>query len=208
MKIRINLTEAKKAVDPKQVDVDKKAEAKKVADKKKDDKNKVEDKKKKATKAKLKESLYPVVRKMLAENDETEKAQLNESGQCRSCHQSLLQCPECGNVGCRNQGCDNQGFSAGGNCESCGNKWGNTAFWENENKLNEIDPGTIDWSVVAAALGSIGLAPFAIDKIQAMWKKKFPKSFEKAQALSGAIDRQASGNAPGDKDRQIKPGQF
>jgi hypothetical protein len=77
-----------------------------------------------------------------------------------------------------------------------------------EDTLNEIDPGTIDWSVVAAALGAIGLAPFAIDKIQAMWKKKFPKSFEKAQSLSGAIDRQASGNEPGDKDRQIKPGQF
>jgi hypothetical protein len=166
MKIRINLTEAKKAVDPKQVAVDKKAEAKKVADKKKDDKNKVEDKKKKATKAKLKESLYPVVRKMLSENF-TDLSQ------------------------------DEMGL-------------GNTikGISMEEDTLNEIDPGTIDWSVVAAALGAIGLAPFAIDKIQAMWKKKFPKSFEKAQSLSGAIDRQASGNEPGDKDRQIKPGQF
>jgi hypothetical protein len=127
---------------------------------------KVEDKKKKATKAKLKESLYPVVRKMLAENF-TDLSQ-DEKG--------------LGNV--------IKGISM------------------QEDTLNEIDPGTIDWSVVAAALGAIGLAPFAIDKIQAMWKKKFPKSFEKAQSLSGAIDRQASGNAPGYKDRQIKPGQF
>jgi hypothetical protein len=74
--------------------------------------------------------------------------------------------------------------------------------------LNEIDPGTIDWSVVAAGLGAIGLTPFLIDKIHNLWKKKFPKSFEKAQGLSGAIDRQASGNEPGDKDRQIKPGGF
>jgi hypothetical protein len=77
-----------------------------------------------------------------------------------------------------------------------------------KDKLNEIDPGTIDWSVVAAGLGAIGLTPFLIDKIHNLWKKKFPKSFEKAQGLSGAIDRQASGNEPGDKDRQIKPGGF
>ena len=77
-----------------------------------------------------------------------------------------------------------------------------------EGTLNEIDPGTIDWSVVAAGLGAIGLTPFLIDKIHNLWKKKFPKSFEKAQGLSGAIDRQASGNEPGDKDRQIKPGGF
>jgi hypothetical protein len=66
-----------------------------------------------------------------------------------------------------------------------------------EGTLNEIDPGTIDWSIVAAGLGAIGLTPFLIDKIHNLWKKKFPKSFEKAQALSGAIDRQAAGNTPG-----------
>jgi hypothetical protein len=77
-----------------------------------------------------------------------------------------------------------------------------------EDMLNEIDPGTIDWSVVAAGLGAIGLTPFLIDKIHNLWKKKFPKSFEKAQSLSKTIDRQASGNEPGDKDRQIKTGQF
>jgi hypothetical protein len=77
-----------------------------------------------------------------------------------------------------------------------------------EGTLNEIDPGTIDWSVIAAGLGAIGLAPLLIDKIHSLWKKKFPKSFEKAQSLSGAIDRQASGNEPGDKDRQIKTGGF
>jgi hypothetical protein len=77
-----------------------------------------------------------------------------------------------------------------------------------EGTLNEIDPGTIDWSVIAAALGAIGLAPFLIDKIHNLWKKKFPKSFEKAQSLSKTIDRQASGNEPGDKDRQIKTGGF
>jgi hypothetical protein len=77
-----------------------------------------------------------------------------------------------------------------------------------EGTLNEIDPGTIDWSVVAAGLGAIGLTPFLIDKIHDLWKKKFPKSFEKAQSLSRNIDKQASGNEPGDKDRQIKTGQF
>jgi hypothetical protein len=77
-----------------------------------------------------------------------------------------------------------------------------------EGQLNEIDPGTIDWSLIAAGLGAIGLTPFLIDKIHSLWKKKFPKSFEKAQSLSGAIDRQASGNEPGDKERQIKPGGF
>jgi hypothetical protein len=77
-----------------------------------------------------------------------------------------------------------------------------------EGTLNEIDPGTIDWSVVAAGLGAIGLTPFLIDKIHSLWKKKFPKSFEKAQSLSRNIDKQASGNKPGDKDRQIKTGGF
>jgi len=77
-----------------------------------------------------------------------------------------------------------------------------------EGKLNEIDPGTIDWSIVAAGLGAIGLTPFLIDKIHDLWKKKFPKSFEKAQSLSRNIDKQASGNEPGDKDRQIKTGGF
>jgi hypothetical protein len=166
MKIRISLTEAKKAVDPKKVAADKKAEAKKVADKKKDDnKKKVEDKKK-ATKAKLKESLYPVVRKMLAENF-TDLSQ------------------------------DEMGL-------------GNTikGISMEEDTLNEIDPGTIDWSVVAAVLGSIGLAPFAIDKIHSLWKKKFPESYKKAQGVSGALSQQAGGNAPGDKEGQIKPGQF
>jgi hypothetical protein len=73
MRIRINLTEAKKPVDPKKVAADKKAEAKKVADKKKAD-----DKKKAEAKKKLKESLYPVVRKMLAENANIEETELNE----------------------------------------------------------------------------------------------------------------------------------
>ena len=63
-----------------------------------------------------------------------------------------------------------------------------------ESQLNEIDPSSIDWSAVAAGLGAIGLAPLAIDKIHDMWKKKFPKSFEKAQGLNKAIDKQASGN--------------
>ena len=63
-----------------------------------------------------------------------------------------------------------------------------------EGQLNEIDPSSIDWSAVAAGLGAIGLAPLAIDKIHDMWKKKFPKSFEKAQGLNKAIDKQASGN--------------
>ena len=60
--------------------------------------------------------------------------------------------------------------------------------------LKEIDPSTIDWSIVATALGAIGLAPVLIDKIHSMWKKKFPKSFEKAQGLSKTMDKQAFGN--------------
>ena len=77
-----------------------------------------------------------------------------------------------------------------------------------EDTLDEIDASQIDWSAVAAGLGAIGLAPFLIDKIHSLWKKKFPKSFEKAQSLSKTIDKQASGNQPGDKDRQIKTGNF
>jgi outer membrane biosynthesis protein TonB len=172
MRIRINLTEAKKPVDPKKVAADKKAEAKKadakkVADKKKaEDKKKVEDKKKADAKKKLKESLRPLVKAMLAENF-TDLSQ-DEKG--------------LGNV--------IKGISM------------------DEDTLNEIDPGSIDWSVVAGALGAIGLAPLVIDKIHSLWKKKFPESFKKAQGVSGAMDRQVGGNAPGDKDRQIKPGQF
>lgn len=73
MKIRINLSEAK---DPKEDLKAKKAEDKKAADKKAADKKKVEDKKaadkKKAddkkAKAKLKETLYPMISKMIKEN--------------------------------------------------------------------------------------------------------------------------------------------
>jgi hypothetical protein len=159
MKIRINLTEAK-AIDPKKKIADKKAEdkkkadAKKVAEKKVEDKKK-EDKKKADAKKKLKESLYPMVKGMLAEVADIEDMPAME-----------------------------------------------------EDTLNEIDPGSIDWSTVAAAMGAIGLAPVLIDKIHTLWKKKFPESFKKAQGVSGAMDRQVGGNAPGDKDRQIKPGQF
>ena len=77
-----------------------------------------------------------------------------------------------------------------------------------EDTLNEIDPSSIDWSAVAAALGAIGLAPFLIDKIHNLWKKKFPKSFEKAQGVSGAISKQAGGNEPDDKEGQVKTGKF
>lgn len=67
-------------------------------------------------------------------------------------------------------------------------------LYNEEEMLNEIDPSSIDWSVIAAGLGAIGLAPILIDKIHNLWKRKFPKSFEKAQSLSGTIDKQASGN--------------
>ena len=77
-----------------------------------------------------------------------------------------------------------------------------------EDMLKEIDPSSIDWSAVAAALGAIGLAPFLIDKIHSLWKKKFPKSFEKAQGVSGAISKQAGGNDPDDKEGQVKAGKF
>ena len=77
-----------------------------------------------------------------------------------------------------------------------------------DDMINEIDPSSIDWSAVAAALGAIGLAPFLIDKIHSLWKKKFPKSFEKAQGVSGAISKQAGGNDPDDKEGQVKAGKF
>ena len=77
-----------------------------------------------------------------------------------------------------------------------------------EGTLNEIDPSTIDWSAIAAGLGAIGLAPILIDKIHSLWKKKFPKSFEKAQGISGAMSKQAGGNAAGDKEGQVKTGKF
>lgn len=140
MRIRINLTEAKKPVDPKKVAAEKKAEAKKVADKKAADKKaedkKKEDKKKADAKKKLKESLYPMVRKMLAENADIEENMDMEEG-----------------------------------------------------TLNEIDPATIDWASVAAGLGAIGLSTVLIDKIHNLWKKKFPKSFEKAQGIHGSTNK-------------------
>jgi len=64
-----------------------------------------------------------------------------------------------------------------------------------EGQMNEMVD--VSWEAVAAGMAAMGLAPLAIDKMHQWWKKKYPKSFEKAQALSGAIDRQASGNTPG-----------
>ena len=158
MRIRINLTEAKKPVDPKKVAADKKAEAKKVdvkkvdVKKKADDKKKVENKKKEAAKKKLKESLRPLVQKMLAENF-TDLSQ-DEKG--------------LGNV--------IKGISM------------------EEDTLNEIDPSSIDWSVIATGLGAIGLSTMIIDKIHGLWQKKFPQSFAKAQSAVGQAQ-----NIRGDK---------
>jgi hypothetical protein len=64
-----------------------------------------------------------------------------------------------------------------------------------EGQMNEMVD--VSWEAVAAGMAAMGLAPLAIDKMHQWWKKKYPKSFEKAQALSGAIDRQAAGNTPG-----------
>ena len=64
-----------------------------------------------------------------------------------------------------------------------------------EGQMNEI--ADISWEAVAAGMAAMGLAPLAIDKMHQWWKKKYPKSFEKAQSLSGAIDRQMGGNTPG-----------
>jgi hypothetical protein len=64
-----------------------------------------------------------------------------------------------------------------------------------EGQMNEI--ADVSWEAVAAGMAAMGLAPLAIDKMHQWWKKKYPKSFEKAQALSRAIDKQAGGNEPG-----------
>ena len=136
MRIRINLTEAKKPVDPK------KAAAVKAADKKIADKKKADDKKKEVSKKKLKESLYPVVRKMLSENF-TDLSQ-DEMG----------------------LGDTIKGISM------------------KEDQLNEVDPSLVDWNVVAAGLGAVGLSGVIINKIHDLWKKKFPESFKKAQSFT------------------------
>jgi hypothetical protein len=64
-----------------------------------------------------------------------------------------------------------------------------------EGQMNEVVD--VSWEAVAAGMAAIGLAPLAIDKLHQWWKKKHPESYKKAQALSGAIDRQAGGNTPG-----------
>jgi hypothetical protein len=65
-----------------------------------------------------------------------------------------------------------------------------------EGQVNEL-ADAVSWEGIAAGMAAIGLAPLAIEKMHQWWKKKHPESFKKAQALSGAIDRQAGGNAPG-----------
>lgn len=65
-----------------------------------------------------------------------------------------------------------------------------------EGEMNEI-ADAVSWEGVAAGMAAIGLAPLAIDKLHQWWKKNHPESFKKAQSLSGAIDKQASGNTPG-----------
>jgi hypothetical protein len=65
-----------------------------------------------------------------------------------------------------------------------------------EGEMNEI-ADAVSWEGIAAGMAAIGLAPLAIDKLHQWWKKKHPESFKKAQGLSGAIDRQAGGNTPG-----------
>jgi len=63
-----------------------------------------------------------------------------------------------------------------------------------EGQMNEMVD--VSWEAVAAGMAAMGLAPLAIDKMHQWWKKKYPKSFEKAQGISAAMDRQA-GNTPG-----------
>jgi len=63
-----------------------------------------------------------------------------------------------------------------------------------EGQMNEMVD--VSWEAVAAGMAAMGLAPLAIDKMHQWWKKKYPKSFEKAQGISSAMDRQA-GNTPG-----------
>lgn len=65
-----------------------------------------------------------------------------------------------------------------------------------EGQMNELTDA-VSWEGIAAGMAAIGLAPLAIEKMHQWWKKKHPESFKKAQALSGAIDRQAAGNKPG-----------
>ena len=64
-----------------------------------------------------------------------------------------------------------------------------------EGQVNEI--ADVSWEGIAAGMAAIGLAPLAIDKMHKWWEKKYPKSFKKAQSLSGAIDKQMGGNTPG-----------
>jgi hypothetical protein len=65
-----------------------------------------------------------------------------------------------------------------------------------EGQMNEMTDA-ISWEAVAAGMAAMGLAPLAIDKMHKWWQKKYPKSFKKAQGLSGAIDKQMGGNTPG-----------
>jgi hypothetical protein len=64
-----------------------------------------------------------------------------------------------------------------------------------EGQMNEMVD--VSWEAVAAGMAAMGLAPLAIDKMHKWWQKKYPKSFKKAQGLSGAIDKQMGGNTPG-----------
>jgi hypothetical protein len=77
-----------------------------------------------------------------------------------------------------------------------------------EGQMNEIDLGATDWAAIAAGMAAIGLAPLAIEKMHKWWEKKHPESFKKAQGVSGALSKQAGGNAPGDKEGQVQTGKF
>ena len=60
-----------------------------------------------------------------------------------------------------------------------------------KDKMNEM--ADVSWEAVAAGMAAMGLAPLAIEKIHQWWEKKYPKSFKKAQGVSGAMSNQGVG---------------
>lgn len=66
-----------------------------------------------------------------------------------------------------------------------------------EGQLNEIDPSALDIGAIVSGMAAIGVTPVLVDKFWQYVKKKNPKAYEKAQSLSGAMDKSVGGNRPG-----------
>ena len=50
---------------------------------------------------------------------------------------------------------------------------------------------------ILAGLAGVGVSPVIINQLHKWWEKKHPESFNKAQGVSGAMDKQMGGNTPG-----------